>query len=101
VDSRKTKYVGFRVEPEAWNNFCLAAKYYGEEPQELLRQLVYHVHEALKAIQNGQIASPNGDIAAFLTKEFSTLRPEQLRVMAAILASAADKTEGKTERRSA
>lgn len=81
----KTKIVGFRVEPATWETFCNAAKYYGMEPQDCLRDLIGHVREAMKAVEAGKIRSMDGDMAEFLVKEFPNLSPGQLKTMAQLL----------------
>ncbi|MBA7578912.1 hypothetical protein ES708_20778 [subsurface metagenome] len=88
-----TKYVGFRAEPGVWANFELVAAKLRLEPAELLRELVAHCDSAYRAIRAGEIASLDGDVAAWLTKDFPQLPPGQLRLFAAVLAAAADKVE--------
>ncbi|MBA7579428.1 hypothetical protein ES708_21299 [subsurface metagenome] len=90
-----TKYVGFRVEPGQWANFEKVAAANGVETAELLRELVAHSDSAYRAIRIGEIASLDGDVAAWVSKElpWSKLKPEQLRLFAAVLASAAMKIE--------
>ena len=70
----KTKLVGFRIEPAAWDAFCQAAKYYDMQPQDCLRDLIYHAKRAIEAVETGKVKSMNGDMAEFLVKEFPNLK---------------------------
>ncbi|GAI68866.1 unnamed protein product [marine sediment metagenome] len=88
-----TKTVAFRVEPGQWVNFERVAAANGVETAELLRELVAHSDSIFRAIKTGQIASLDGDVASWLTKEFPQLPPGQLRLFAAVLASAADRMQ--------
>lgn len=88
-----TKVASFKVEPGIWANFELVAATLKLEPAVLLRELVAHADSAYRAIKAGQIASLDGDVSSWLTKEFPKLPPGELRLFAAILASAADKIE--------
>jgi len=89
----KTKLVGFRIEPAAWDAFCQAAKYYDMQPQDCLRDLIYHAKRAIEAVETGKVKSINGDMAEFLVKEFPNLSPGQLKNMARLLEAAALKIE--------
>lgn len=87
------KVVNFRCEPSRWANYERVAATMGIEPAVLLRELIAHADSAYRAIKAGQIASLDGDVSSWLTKEFPKLPPGELRLFAAILASAADKIE--------
>ncbi len=87
------RMVGFRVEPEKWANFERMAAANKIEPSELLRELVAHADNAYQAVKVGKITSIDGDVAGWLGKEFPKLPPGELRLFAAVLASAADKIE--------
>lgn len=88
-----TKQVNFRVDPEKWAGFEKVASVNGVEHSELLRELIAHADSAYRAIKAGQIASLDGDVAGWLTKEFPQLPPAELRLFAAVLASAADRIQ--------
>lgn len=88
-----TKVVTVRVAPETWANFERVAAANGVQPNDLLRDLVAHADSAYRAVRAGGISSMDGDVAGWVTKEFPRLPPDELRLFAAVLASAANKME--------